>query len=237
MNVRQVQEALKEAGFDPGPIDGVWGRLTLAAIRKFQAAKGLEVDGIVGPKTVAKLFGDSFQEGGEPFEIPIELPWLQTAFKLIGTREIPGRGSAEAIMGWAHDLDITSYNDDDIPWCGLFVAHCIGAQLQDEALPNNLLRARAWEKFGVPAAKPQLGAVMVFWRGSTSSGLGHVGFYWAEDNEAFHILGGNQSNAVSVTRVAKNRLLGAKWPKTATVMSSVIRLASTNGKVLSQNEV
>ena len=41
--VRSLQEALKTASFDPGPIDGVLGRQTLAAVESYQQAKGLTV--------------------------------------------------------------------------------------------------------------------------------------------------------------------------------------------------
>ncbi len=37
--------------FDPGPIDGIFGPLTLAAVRAYQSYYGLAVDGIVGPDT------------------------------------------------------------------------------------------------------------------------------------------------------------------------------------------
>lgn len=77
---------------------------------------------------------------------------------------------------------------------------------------------------------------MVFWRESRNSGKGHVGFYWAEDGDAYHILGGNQSNAVTVTRVARDRFLDARWPSTALRPGGITRQASKNGKVLSQNE-
>jgi peptidoglycan hydrolase-like protein with peptidoglycan-binding domain len=49
--VRQLQEALKEAGHDPGPIDGEFGPATEAAVRAFQQEKGIAVDGIVGDIT------------------------------------------------------------------------------------------------------------------------------------------------------------------------------------------
>lgn len=54
-NVSSVQQQLAQKGFDPGPIDGVSGPRTKAAIREFQKASGLKVDGIVGPKTQAAL--------------------------------------------------------------------------------------------------------------------------------------------------------------------------------------
>jgi Putative peptidoglycan binding domain/CHAP domain len=55
--VRELQQALKDAGFDPGPIDGDFGPQTRAALMRFQASKGLEVDGVAGPKTWGALNG------------------------------------------------------------------------------------------------------------------------------------------------------------------------------------
>ena len=53
--VWDLQQQLKRAGFDPGPIDGVFGAKTEAAVRAAQKAHGLVVDGIAGPKTYAAL--------------------------------------------------------------------------------------------------------------------------------------------------------------------------------------
>jgi hypothetical protein len=55
VTVREIQRALAELGYDPGPIDGVPGSRTRAAIQRFQADHGLVADGIVGRKTRAKL--------------------------------------------------------------------------------------------------------------------------------------------------------------------------------------
>ena len=40
-------------GYDPGPIDGIFGPLTRSAVVKFQIDNGLVPDGIVGPRTWA----------------------------------------------------------------------------------------------------------------------------------------------------------------------------------------
>ena len=53
--VKEIQLALKAAGFDPGSSDGKLGARTKAAIRDFQLAHGLSGDGKVGPRTWAKL--------------------------------------------------------------------------------------------------------------------------------------------------------------------------------------
>ncbi|HEU4355291.1 MAG TPA: peptidoglycan-binding protein [Actinomycetota bacterium] len=49
--VRWVQRRLQLHGYDPGPADGVFGPRTEKAVRAFQTAKGLEVDGVVGRET------------------------------------------------------------------------------------------------------------------------------------------------------------------------------------------
>jgi peptidoglycan hydrolase-like protein with peptidoglycan-binding domain len=58
-DVGALQRLLAESGFDPGPIDGVFGSLTAAAVRAFQTARDLVADGVVGPQTQAALAGDS----------------------------------------------------------------------------------------------------------------------------------------------------------------------------------
>lgn len=50
-NVKQIQMALQNAGYSPGPIDGRMGKQTRAAIRQFQSDHNLTVDGKVGKKT------------------------------------------------------------------------------------------------------------------------------------------------------------------------------------------
>jgi peptidoglycan hydrolase-like protein with peptidoglycan-binding domain len=53
--VRQVQTALKSRGFDPGPIDGVMGPKTMAAVRDFQSGQGLTSSGIIDEPTMNAL--------------------------------------------------------------------------------------------------------------------------------------------------------------------------------------
>ncbi len=49
--VSGLQTALQNAGFNPGPVDGVFGPKTLSALKEFQTAAGISVDGVCGPVT------------------------------------------------------------------------------------------------------------------------------------------------------------------------------------------
>src|ERR1700730_18176132 len=49
--VRDLQEALKALGYDPGPIDGTFGSATETAVKAFQQAKAIPADGVVGKVT------------------------------------------------------------------------------------------------------------------------------------------------------------------------------------------
>lgn len=209
-DIQAIQQALSDKGFDPGPVDGIWGRKTIAAVREFQRAEGLAVDGIYGPMTASRLFPAAQAAPSRP---DYEAPWMAEAARLIATREFLGERDNPEILDWAKDIDIP-YTGDDVPWCGLFVGHCIATTLPAEPLPSGLLGARSWLKLG-QATTPRLGAVMVFWRGSKTSWEGHVGFYAGQHGSNYLILGGNQGDSVCYTWLHRDRLLEARWPATA----------------------
>lgn len=54
-DVRTLQSALSGQGYDAGPVDGMFGPLTLGAVLSFQKHTRLWVDGLVGPRTRSAL--------------------------------------------------------------------------------------------------------------------------------------------------------------------------------------
>lgn len=61
--VRRIQQKLKSWGYYTGSIDGIYGTQTQSAVRKFQSANGLTVDGIAGPQTLSYLGISSSSSG------------------------------------------------------------------------------------------------------------------------------------------------------------------------------
>ena len=142
-------------------------------------------------------------------DVPDGIPWLDEAAHLydedgeIGFRD--GRHLVR-LASWLHKRIPT-----DLPWCGLFVGHCIRTALPGQSLPGVWFRGRPWMRFGEDA-EPQLGAILVFWLRWPRSPFGHVGFYWGEDEDTYHVLGGNQHRSIQIERFPKERLIDCRWP-------------------------
>lgn len=154
--------------------------------------------------------------------------WFNTAQKYHGLKEVPGPIHNKTIVAWLAKLGAW-WRDDETPWCGTFVAHCL--KEHGHPIPTHWYRAKAWADYGSLLRRERLapGAILVFDR----AGGGHVGFYVGEDNNYFFVLGGNQSNGVNVMKIAKSRCIASRWPKGVAVVGKPVRLSG--GKV-SENE-
>ena len=163
-----------------------------------------------------------------------EPKWLKTALTKLGTREAAGSANSATILGWAKRLGTRVlgmvYNADSVPWCGVFVAYC----LQEDGIePVGIaVRATSWSTWGQALRPERLspGAVLVFAR----PGGGHVGFYVGEDSAAYHVLGGNQGDAVTIARIAKERCIARRWPPGRAVIGKPVVMAAS--KPISNDE-
>jgi uncharacterized protein (TIGR02594 family) len=130
---------------------------------------------------------------------------LVQAVKQLGVKEFVGKQHNPIILNWARELKLSSvYNADEIPWCGLFIGYC--CHMAGLEVINKPLWALSWSNWGTEVTEAMLGDVLTFKR----NGGGHVGIYVGEDDTHFHVLGGNQGNSVSVSRIAKSRLYKAR---------------------------
>jgi uncharacterized protein (TIGR02594 family) len=160
------------------------------------------------------------------------------ALRHYGTLETKGKGNNPDITKWADEIggDVDKvFVADEIPWCGLFMA--IVAKRTGKPFPAAPLWALNWGNFGKHSPIPMLGDVLVFVRKtSTGARAGHVGLYVGEDSAAYHVLGGNQSDAVTISRIAKNRLYTARRPVYTLQPANVRKIILSTSGVLSTNE-
>lgn len=212
--VSALQERLNAHGANLA-VDGVWGDATDEAISAFKARNRWLDNPTIGRLTLAALFDEP--KGKSP-EIPDSSPsgeprWLVEARRYLGEREIAGSRHNPTIVAFWQEVGAGWFKDDETPWCGGFV----GAVLKRAGISilsaGEAPRARAWERWGRGLDGPAVGAVVTFWRGSPTSGSGHVGFLVGKDAQGRPmVLGGNQSDAVTIAPFDRSRVTSWRWP-------------------------
>lgn len=235
-DVKQVQLALRDLGYQLKGT-GYFGPATLVAVKDFQKRAGLEVDGIVGPKTLDALKIQKIPEQAAGAELQRPL-WLVAALSWVGTKEQPGSKDSPIILNWAKGMggDISKeYTHDSIPWCKLFWEQCI---TQSGLEGQDTLWALDAVKWGQTLKGPAVGATACYKR----DGGGHINFIVGRDQHGnLMCVGGNQSDAVNVkpfdpSRVVKN---GYRWPTDVPLPSKIgfnsLPIVRSDGK-LSKNE-
>jgi uncharacterized protein (TIGR02594 family) len=156
---------------------------------------------------------------------------LVEAVKLYGIKETIGNKSNPIIIQWAKDLNIKEYNDDSIPWCGLFMAKVVSMAGKD--IVKNPLWAQNWLNYGTKVDEAMLGDLLVFKR----TGGGHIAIYVGEDATRYYCLGGNQGDEVNIVPILKDRCVGIRRTKWSIAQPTNVRkvFIKTN-KNISTNE-
>lgn len=193
--VTELQLALRNAGYSPGPIDGDFGPQTQSAVLRFQTSKRIEVDGIVGPQTHGALFRDGFQpapvnnnNNSGTFVQKI----LSEARRHIGFHE--GAGNRNPFS--------SHFGRPPEPWCADFVsflADKAGGRLNTASAQGvaDYLRSRGLWK---GRNNPQPGDAVTFrWDGS-GGWADHVGIvenvYQSNGHTYIQTIEGNSSDSV-----------------------------------------
>jgi len=142
---------------------------------------------------------------------------MTIAYELLGTKEIVGSKHSATILGWAKELGLADiYTNDELAWCGLFFAYVMMKADRKVVLPTkdkyDYLRALKYVNMPnvteVAKGNESVGDILIFQRPEG----GHIGFCVSASDDTFNVLGGNQSNSVSLTNIAKNRLVKCLRP-------------------------
>ena len=131
------------------------------------------------------------------------------AKEYVGVSEVVGSKHNPSIIAMFKASGHEWVRDDETPWCAAFV----NAVLADcDLRGTGKLNARSFLEWGEPVdlADAKHGDVVVFWRGSPDGWQGHVGFFAGTAGQNVMVLGGNQSNKVSIAAYGKDRLLGVR---------------------------
>ena len=134
------------------------------------------------------------------------LAWIDEAHKYVGLTEIKGARHNQTITKWLKALGAW-WTDDETPWCGVFTAHCL--TVAGRAIPKHWYRAKAYADYGTVLTKPAFGCLGVMSR----TGGGHVCFVIGETTgDRLVVIGGNQSNQVSIASYPRSRFSHFVWP-------------------------
>ncbi len=131
--------------------------------------------------------------------------WVVIARGELGQHEVAGPGNNPRVLQY-HDETSLNASQDSVPWCSSFVSWCLhraGYRSTKNAW------AQSYTSFGKDAGGPKYGCIVVFkWSAST----GHVGFCVGTQGNKVLVLGGNQSDSVSIAPFAMNKIVGFRWP-------------------------
>ena len=143
--------------------------------------------------------------GDPPVMAASEFPWMPIARGELGIHE----GVNSDRIGEYFEATELGEQPDSVPWCSAFVNFCMEKSQQDR---TRSARARSWLDWGAEAEDWVPGCVVVLPRSGDPS-AGHVGFFAGFDAAGnVRLLGGNQSNSVSVCAFpqAKTSFLGRR---------------------------
>ncbi|HEX7065399.1 MAG TPA: peptidoglycan-binding protein [Bacillales bacterium] len=158
--VRTAQKKLKSLGYYHYKVDGSFGPITRDAVRHFQAANDLLIDGIIGPHTRRALFGPNPEEASSAETLTVK---AQSA-----------TSDASSLLADAKQLIGTPYQWGGTSPSGFDCSGFINYVFQENGVNLPRTTSSIWN-YGIPIDNPQAGDLVFF--ETYKSGPSHVGLY------------------------------------------------------------
>ncbi|WP_338631880.1 peptidoglycan-binding protein [Clostridium baratii] len=198
--VKELQRLLINTGYGVGSYgaDGVFGAGTESAVKKFQAAKGLAVDGIVGPATWGALYGTggtTHVSGG-----PGVLKFVRVAEAQEFHERLDSKGEGDNINPYG-----AWYGMNGVSWCAIFVSWCANqAGILGSVVPRyhycedavNWYRSMGRYRTRPSGYIPKIGDVIFFYDASKPAPFYHTGIVTGYENGEVITTEGNAGHAV-----------------------------------------
>ena len=149
---------------------------------------------------------------------PVVVPrWLPIALGELGVVEDTRPGRSERRIEQYHAATRGGAELDDVPWCASFV----GWVLESAGVPSTKRKSAAsYATWGTAVGWDAFGGVVVFGKSDPDAGgTGHVGFLLGVSGSRCFVLGGNQSNAVTIA-VREQRGAAVRWPHAIAIAST-----------------
>jgi hypothetical protein len=229
--VKEIQILLNKYGSGPIVVDGIFGKETFHAVKKYQSnhcdgqGHPLVIDGKIGLQTWSSLFEEEFIQAETSNELYGEV--IRIATGEIGVREDPiGSNEGERIDEYLRSVDMAP----GYPWCAAFVYWCFMTASMNLYIRNPLPRTagcmQLWKKsvdvritLKEALQNPSLivpGLIFIISRGD---GKGHTGIITGVQNGFIQTIEGNTNN----THSAEGLMVCALSRKISTISAGFIR--------------
>ena len=141
---------------------------------------------------------------------------MEIARAELGVHETPGTSATQRVVEYhkATTLPAKLATSDEVSWCSSFVCWVFEPRIGETRfgfVSTRSAMARSWCTWGAAVTEPVIGAVVVFPRGMDPR-QGHVGLVAGFDATTIQVLGGNQSNSVSIKPFLRRDALTFRWP-------------------------